>query len=127
MLRRGHGARALGYARDAIPFPGLSPPSFPALSLGALQRREIGLERGLAGEVGVVAEELQAAGVVCGEQHLQHQAAEQPRQHLHRQEIVWTAADPARCSASGQGDAIDPTATSVGRCEACFGPVKMLG
>jgi hypothetical protein len=34
--------------------------------------------------------------VVCGEQHLQHQAAEQPRQHLHRQEIVWTAADPAR-------------------------------
>jgi hypothetical protein len=38
-----------------------------------MQRREIGLERGLAGEVGVVAEELQAAGVVCGEQHLQHQ------------------------------------------------------
>ena len=61
-----------------------------------MQRREIGLERGLAGEVGVVAEELQAAGVVCGEQHLQHQAAEQPRQHLHRQEIVWTAADPVR-------------------------------
>jgi hypothetical protein len=25
---------------------------------------------------------------VCGEQHLQHQAAEQPRQQLHRQEIV---------------------------------------
>jgi hypothetical protein len=28
-----------------------------------MQRREIGLERGLAGEVGVVAEELQAAGI----------------------------------------------------------------
>lgn len=40
--------------------------------LGAMQRCEIGVERGLAGEVGVVAEELQAAGVVCGEQHLQH-------------------------------------------------------
>jgi hypothetical protein len=46
--------------------------------LGPMQRREMGHERGLAGEVGVVAEELQAAGVVCGEQHLQHQAAEQP-------------------------------------------------
>jgi hypothetical protein len=32
--------------------------------LGPMQRREIGLERGLGGEVGVVAEELQAAGVV---------------------------------------------------------------
>src|SRR5450759_256572 len=29
----------------------------------SMQRREIGLERGLTGEVGVVAEELQAAGV----------------------------------------------------------------
>ena len=43
----------------------------------------------------MIAEELQAVGVVRGDQHLQHQAAEQPRQHLHRQEIVWTAADPA--------------------------------
>jgi hypothetical protein len=50
-----------------------------------MQRREIGLERGLIGEVGVIAEELQAAGIVRGEQHLQHQAAEQPRQDLHRQ------------------------------------------
>jgi len=49
-------------------------------TLCPMQRREIGLERGLAGEVGVVAEELQAAGVACGEQHLQHQAAETARQ-----------------------------------------------
>ena len=42
----------------------------------------------------MIAEELQAVGVVRGDQHLQHQAAEQPRQHLHRQEVVGTAADP---------------------------------
>ena len=42
----------------------------------------------------MIAEELQAAGVVRGDQHLQHQGAEQPRQHLDRQEVVGTAADP---------------------------------
>jgi hypothetical protein len=31
--------------------------------LGPMQRREMGLERGLVGEVGMIAEELQAAGV----------------------------------------------------------------
>src|ERR1035437_543734 len=56
--------------------------------------KSIGLERSLVGEVGMIAEELQAVGVVRGDQHLQHQAAEQPRQHLHRQEVVGTAADP---------------------------------
>jgi hypothetical protein len=44
---------------------------------------------------GMIAEELQATGVVRGEEHLQLQAAEQPRQYLHRQEIFGTAADPA--------------------------------
>jgi hypothetical protein len=43
----------------------------------------------------MIAEELQATGVVRGEEHLQLQAAEQPRQYLHRQEIFGTAADPA--------------------------------
>jgi hypothetical protein len=42
----------------------------------------------------VIAEELQAAGVVGGDQHLQHQGAEQPRQDFHWQEIFGTAADP---------------------------------
>ena len=42
----------------------------------------------------MIAEELQAAGGLRGEEHLQHQAAEQPRQHLDRQEVVGTAADP---------------------------------
>jgi CubicO group peptidase (beta-lactamase class C family) len=50
---------------------------------------------GTAVEVGVIAEELQAAGVVRGDQHLQHQGAEQPRQDFHRQEIFGTAADPS--------------------------------
>ena len=45
-----------------------------------MQRREIGLERGFASELGVVGEELQAVGLVCGEQHLKHQAAEQSGQ-----------------------------------------------
>ena len=63
--------------------------------LGPMQRREIGLERGFASELGVVGEELQAAGLVCGEQHLKHQAAEQSGQDLYRQEKVWAAADPA--------------------------------
>src|SRR5580658_6918532 len=35
-----------------------------------MQWREIGPERSLVGEVGVIAEELQAAGVVRGDQHL---------------------------------------------------------
>ena len=43
-----------------------------------MQRREIGLERSLVGEVGVIAEELQAAGVVGGGQLLQEQPPEQP-------------------------------------------------
>jgi hypothetical protein len=44
--------------------------------LGPMQWCEIGLERGLVGEVGMIAEELQATGVVRGEEHLQLQAAE---------------------------------------------------
>jgi hypothetical protein len=62
--------------------------------LGPMQWREIGLERSLVGEVGVIAEETQAAGVVGGDQHLQHQGAEQPRQDFNWQEIFGTAADP---------------------------------
>jgi hypothetical protein len=48
----------------------------------------------LVGEVGVIAEELPAAGVVRGDQHLQHHGPEQPRQYFHRQEIFRTAPDP---------------------------------
>ena len=44
--------------------------------LGPMQWREIGLERGLVGEVGMIAEELQATGVVRGVEHLELQAAE---------------------------------------------------
>ena len=53
-----------------------------------MKRPEISLERGLVGEVGVVAEELQAAGAVRSESHLRRRAAEQPRQHLHRQRYL---------------------------------------
>ena len=62
--------------------------------LGVVERLQPRLERGLVGEMGVIGEELQAAGGVRRLQHRQHLAAEQPRQHRHRQQIVLRAADP---------------------------------
>jgi hypothetical protein len=56
----------------------------------------LGLERSLVGEPYMIAEELQAAGMVRGDQHLQKQPAEQRRENLHRQEIARSARDPYR-------------------------------
>ena len=44
----------------------------------------------------MIAEELQAAGVVGRDQHLQKQPAEQRRENLHGQKIAWPARDPPR-------------------------------
>ena len=44
----------------------------------------------------MIAEELQLAGVVRRDQHLQKQPAEQRRENLHRQEIARSARDPLR-------------------------------
>src|SRR5207342_3207302 len=60
------------------------------------QWRQIGLERSLVGEPYMIAEELQAAGMVRGDQHLQKQPAEQRRENLYRQEIARSARDPLR-------------------------------
>jgi hypothetical protein len=46
------------------------------------------------GQLGVIAEELQAAGVVDGGQLLQEQASEQPREHAHGQEEAGPAGYP---------------------------------
>src|SRR5260370_523587 len=45
---------------------------------------------------GVGGEEREGGGGVWGQEHLRHQGGGQPGQYLDRQEIVWTAADPAR-------------------------------
>src|SRR5215475_503497 len=58
--------------------------------------RQIGLECSLVGEPRLIAEELQAAGVVGRNQHLQKQPAEQRRENLHGQKIAWSARDPLR-------------------------------
>jgi hypothetical protein len=42
----------------------------------------------------MIAEELQAAGIVRRDQQLQKQPAEQRRKNLHRQKIVRAARDP---------------------------------
>ena len=44
----------------------------------------------------MLAEELQAAGVLGRDQHLQQQPAEQRRENLHGQKIAWSARDPLR-------------------------------
>ena len=58
------------------------------VSVGPVERLKPGLERARAGELGVRTEELQAAGLVRGLQHRQHLAAEQLREHRHRQQVV---------------------------------------
>jgi hypothetical protein len=60
------------------------------------QWRQIGLESSVVGEVGMITEELQAAGMVGRDQHLQKQPAEQCRENLHGQKIAWPACDPLR-------------------------------
>src|ERR1700681_4253029 len=60
------------------------------------QWRQIGLECSLVGEPRMIAEELQAAGVVGRDQHLQKQPAEQRRENLHGYKIAWSARDPLR-------------------------------
>ena len=52
---------------------------------GSAQRCQIGHERSRVGESGVIAEELEAVGLVGGEQPLQKQPSEQAREHAHRQ------------------------------------------
>src|SRR6266496_728900 len=65
-------------------------------SIDLAQRPEIGLERSFVGEPAMMAEEVQATGVMrCG-QHLQKQPAKQRRENLHGQKIVWAARDPRR-------------------------------
>ena len=54
-------------------------------AFGPAQWGEIRRERLRVGESGVIAEELQAVGLVCGEQPLQEQPSEQAREHAHRQ------------------------------------------
>ena len=45
-------------------------------------------------EVDVIAEELQAAGVVGGDELCQEEASKQPREHAHRKEEAGPAGDP---------------------------------
>ena len=59
------------------------------------QRREKSSEYGPAGECGVVAEELEAVGLVRRREHLQEEPAEQPRKHANGEEEGRPACDPA--------------------------------
>jgi hypothetical protein len=62
------------------------------------------------GERRVVAEELEAAGLMRRRQLLQDQPAEQPREHAHGQEEARPARDPARAierEAAARHDAVD--------------------
>ena len=61
---------------------------------GSPQRCQIRRERLRVGESGMLAEELQAVGPVCGEQLLQEQPSEQAREHADRQEEAGPARDP---------------------------------
>ncbi len=64
--------------------------------LGAAQRREGGVEGALVGERGEVAEEDEPAGRMQGCEAFEEEAAEQAREHAHRQEEAGLAGDPAR-------------------------------
>src|SRR5439155_11500182 len=68
------------------------------------QRREPLGERLCVDELSIVAEELQPAAVVCGGELFEKAAAEQPREHPHRQEEARAAADPA-LTVSGEATA----------------------
>ena len=64
--------------------------------LDAPQRGNEPLERSLVGEFGVGVEELQLAGVVRINEHRQHLAPKQARQHVDMHEEVGAGGDPSR-------------------------------
>ena len=64
--------------------------------LGAPQRGDEALERGLVGEPGMRVEERQLAGVVRICEHGQHLAAEETRQQVDVHEEAGAAGDPSR-------------------------------
>jgi len=64
--------------------------------LGPAQRRECGVEGALVGELGEIAEEDEAAGLMPGCEAFEKEAAEQAREDAHRQEEAGLAGDPAR-------------------------------
>ena len=63
---------------------------------GLAQRRERGVEGAPVGERGEVAEESEASGRMQGCEAVEEEAAEETRQHAHRQEEAGLAGDPAR-------------------------------
>ena len=88
---------AVGVARQ-IGEHGLRPAERPLgidHPLDLAQRCQKGREGSGVGEVGVVAEKLEAAGLVGGAELGQEQSPEQARENLHGQEEVRSARDPA--------------------------------
>ena len=78
--------------------------------LDLAQRRQIRGEGMALGERRVIAEEVEAAGIVRGRELLQEQPAEQPREHAHGQEEARPAGDPALAvgrEAAARHDAVD--------------------
>jgi hypothetical protein len=59
------------------------------------QRREVARESLGFGEMGILVEELQLAGLMCGEEPRKHQPAEQLGEYPHRQEAAGAARHPA--------------------------------
>ena len=59
------------------------------------QRRNVGVECRTICEPDVIAEKLQATGVMRRDQHLQEQPPEQRRKNLDAQKVVRSAGDPA--------------------------------
>ena len=64
--------------------------------LGAAQRRKRGVEGGFVGERREVAEEGEASGRMQGCEAFEEEAAEEAREHAHRQEEATLAGNPAR-------------------------------
>ena len=58
------------------------------------QWRQICGKRLWVGQRSVIAEELQLSGLVCGDELLQEQPAEQPREHADGEEEAGPASDP---------------------------------
>ena len=77
-------------------------------AFGAAQRRERGVEGGLVGEPGEVAEEDEASGGMQGREPFEEEAAEQAGEHAHGQKEAALAGDPARAvrrqAAAGNDD-----------------------
>ena len=64
------------------------------IPLNLTQRRQIRSECFALGERDMLAKEFQATGVVGGDELLQKQSPEQPREHRHRQKVARPARDP---------------------------------